>query len=86
MIQAAVLAETVGLFPQADLDQIKTLYEKLGLPTTCSETFDAHTILALMRQDKKAHAGRIRLVLPYKAIGRVMTRNDIADEVILSVL
>ncbi len=86
MIQAAVLAEAIGLFPQASLDQMKVLYEKLGLPTVCSEEYDPQTILALMRQDKKAHAGRIRLVLPYESIGKVMTRNDIADEVILSVL
>jgi 3-dehydroquinate synthase len=62
MVAASRVAVSLGLLRQADLERQITLLGALGLPTEAPYGVD--DVLHLMRRDKKAEHGSIRLVLP----------------------
>ncbi|OAB55260.1 hypothetical protein AY599_23515 [Leptolyngbya valderiana BDU 20041] len=78
LIAAAVLAEELGL-GSADLtDAIRRTVASAGLPDRLSSGPSVKTLMAAMRQDKKASGGQLRLVLPTPA--GVAMRDDPGDE------
>ncbi|WP_373531705.1 3-dehydroquinate synthase [Vampirovibrio sp.] len=88
MLKAVRLSCQLGLFPVEAIDRLQGLYAETGL-LPCVENapaYAAQDLLAVMRHDKKNRDGNIRLVLPIETLGRVMVRDDIPDEAILSVL
>lgn len=62
MVAASRVAHSLGLLGKADLDRQIDLLERLGLPVEAPYGVDE--LIPLMRRDKKAEAGSIRLVLP----------------------
>ncbi len=84
MICASRLAERQGLIgPDVTARQIRLL-ERFGLPTR-PEGWPVTDLLAAMRSDKKAVAGRLRLVLPRK-LGEAALVDSVVDESVREVL
>jgi len=63
MCCAANTAHAVGLSDDALCQRLLHLCSQLGLPTRLNSALPVETLLSLMRQDKKAKAGKISLVL-----------------------
>lgn len=77
LIAAARLAELVGVGSATFLKAIEAAVHAAGLPTKLIKAPDVATLIATMRQDKKASGGQLRLVLPTN-IGVIM-RDDPGD-------
>jgi len=60
---AARLSVRLGWLDEAQAARIQRLIERIGLPSAVPPALDAERMLALMQVDKKARAGRVRLVL-----------------------
>ncbi|MEL7474208.1 MAG: 3-dehydroquinate synthase family protein, partial [Planctomycetota bacterium] len=64
----AAAATATSLDPSTDRDQyaarLRALFERVGLPTQVRALPPAEELAVSMRADKKARAGRLRLVLP----------------------
>jgi 3-dehydroquinate synthase len=85
MAEAARLAEVMGLLPAEQGRRIVALIARAGLPVELPPSLDMADIIAAMRQDKKAQAGRLTFVLPV-AIGSVKIFNDVSEKVIREAL
>jgi 3-dehydroquinate synthase len=84
MVCASRLAERRGLVgPDLTARQARLL-EALGLPTA-PQPWPAEALLATMRSDKKALAGRLRFVLP-RRLGEVALFDDVPEADVLEVL
>jgi 3-dehydroquinate synthase len=84
MVCASRLAERRGLIgPELTARQVRLL-EALGLPTAPGP-WAAEGLLATMRSDKKALAGRLRFVLP-RRLGEVALFDDLPEADVLEVL
>jgi 3-dehydroquinate synthase len=84
MVCASRLAERRGLIgPEPTARQVRLL-EALGLPTA-PQPWPAEALLATMRSDKKALAGRLRFVLP-RRLGEVALFDDVPEADVLEVL
>ncbi len=62
MVAASRIAVEQKLLDETDLERQVRLLERLGLPT--SSPYSAEEVIRLMKRDKKAEGGSIRLVLP----------------------
>ena len=62
MLMAADLSRRLGWLETADVERVRALLARAGLPTQ-APSIGAARALELMRIDKKVNAGRIRLVL-----------------------
>jgi len=78
MAAACRLAVRRGLLSQCDADRVERLLGRLGLPLRRGG-LDFQALLPIMRHDKKARAGRIRMVLPAR-LGAVDIHDDVSDE------
>jgi 3-dehydroquinate synthase len=67
LLMAATMSAESGLMPAANVERLRKLLERTGLPTEARD-LKADTVLEYMRIDKKVKSGRIRLVL-MRAIG-----------------
>jgi 3-dehydroquinate synthase len=77
MICASRLAERLGLI-QPDLTQRQqNLLVRLGLPVA-PDRWEVDDLIAVMRQDKKSLAGKLRLVLPTR-LGEVTMVEDVSE-------
>ncbi|MFX4263363.1 3-dehydroquinate synthase [Pelotomaculum propionicicum] len=85
MAAAARLAQALGLLPAEQAGRVVALIRRAGLPVSLPPYLDRDDIIAAMRQDKKARAGRLTLVLPLE-IGRVKVLNDISEAAVKEVL
>jgi 3-dehydroquinate synthase len=79
MVAEAEIAAARGFVGRAIVDRQHRLIERFGLPVRLSGPADVEEIMALMRHDKKATAGRLRFVLP-EAIGSVRVVDDVTDD------
>ncbi len=78
-------ARLTGL-PEADVERIRTLFERAGLPTRVELTADQKkSLLKAMQVDKKVSGGRVKFVLA-EAIGRVRWGVAVPDRAILKAL
>jgi len=77
LIAAARLAEVLGVCPKSVRTAIEACVRAAGLPTKLSEAPSDATLIAAMKQDKKAGAGRLHLVLP--TADGVMMRDDLGE-------
>jgi 3-dehydroquinate synthase len=73
MVMAADLSARLGLVPTAFVDRLQALCERAGLPVVAPKLEGIEHWLALMRQDKKAEAGALRLVV-IESVGRAALR------------
>jgi 3-dehydroquinate synthase len=77
MVCASRLAERRGLIPAELTRRQERLLERFGLPTRPLRR-PVPDLLAVMRNDKKASAGRLRFVLP-RRLGEVALFDDLAE-------
>jgi 3-dehydroquinate synthase len=84
MICASRLAERLGRIGPEITQRQRRLLEQFGLPTR-PELWPVADLLATMRSDKKAVAGRLRFVLP-SCLGAVELVDDVAEVEVLEVL
>jgi 3-dehydroquinate synthase len=70
-VAAALISARIHGLPQADLDRIRILFQRAGLPTTVRlTTAQRKQLFDAMRLDKKVSGGEIKFVLS-RAIGQV---------------
>jgi len=84
MLIAADMSSRLGLLPMADVQRLRELLQRIGLPVEAPR-FGAARALEHMRVDKKVQGGRIRLVLLEK-LGKARLAADYADEALHSTL
>jgi 3-dehydroquinate synthase len=74
MLMAATLSCEAGLIPSSDVDRLRALLERTGLPTSVQDISPTRMI-ELMRIDKKVKEGRMRFVL-LRSIGASFVTAD----------
>jgi 3-dehydroquinate synthase len=84
MLCASALAERRGLIDKSATERQRVLLAKFGLPTA-PLGWSADDLIAVMRNDKKAAAGRLRFVLP-KRLGEAALFDDVPEPDVRSVL
>mgnify|MGYP001574391323 CR=1 FL=1 len=84
MVIAADMSARLGMLPAADVQRVKDLLHRIGLPIE-SPRFGAQRALDYMRVDKKVKSGRIRLILLEK-LGAAKFTADYADDALHSTL
>lgn len=84
MIAAAEMAAALGRCDPQLVSRLRSLLERLGLPTTVSG-YDLETIRGFMGQDKKRKGSRLRFILP-QALGDVVIIDDPGDEFVVAAL
>ncbi len=84
MVAAAAISNRMGNLSDDELDRIKKLISRFGLPTEISG-LRIDEILQAMKHDKKISQGKIRFVLP-KAIGDVFITDEIDPSIVKEVL
>lgn len=85
MAAAARLAEIMGLLPAEQAGRIVSLIRRAGLPVSLPPSLGADDLIAAMRQDKKARAGRLTFVLPVE-IGGVKVFEDVSENAVRQAL
>ncbi len=84
MICASRLAERRGLIPKEITQRQRSLLKAFGLPIA-PEVWSIDSLLAAMRNDKKALAGKLRFILP-RRLGEVALFDDVPEQDVRSVL
>jgi 3-dehydroquinate synthase len=84
MVCASRLAEARGLIEHATTERQRELLVEFGLPTTL-QRWAMDDLLATMRKDKKAVAGKMRFVLP-RRLGTVDLFDDVPEDEVRRVL
>lgn len=85
MAMAGRLAVRLGMMRGEDQIELGALLDFVGLPLRVPFEFDPAEVLAAMRGDKKAEAGKIRLILP-TAIGSVEMVDSVGEKDLLAFL
>jgi 3-dehydroquinate synthase len=80
MAMAADLSSRAGPLPPRDVDRLRQVLERAGLPTA-GPAWPAERYLELMAGDKKVAGGRLRFVV-LEAIGRAALRQDLEESVV----
>ncbi|MGL6018949.1 MAG: 3-dehydroquinate synthase [Gibbsiella quercinecans] len=83
MVMAAQAARRLGQFSAQNVERIKALLVRAGLPVTGPREMAPQAYLPHMMRDKKVLAGELRLVLP-KAIGEAEVRGGVAHDLVLA--
>ncbi|MBG6246071.1 3-dehydroquinate synthase [Candidatus Symbiopectobacterium sp. 'North America'] len=83
MMMAAQAARRLGQFSVSDIDRIRALLERAGLPIQGPDVMSPESYLPHMMRDKKVQAGELRLVLP-TAIGRSEMRGGVSHDIVLA--
>jgi 3-dehydroquinate synthase len=84
MLVACRLSQRIGL-EEAVLRRVEALLAGLGLPTRIPREAETERVLAALRRDKKALAGRVRFVL-LSAVGTPVLRDDVEESSVRAVL
>lgn len=71
LIAAAATAEAIGQIPPGAAERVRGIVELVGLPSRVAGLPDDDAVIAAMMDDKKVQDGRLRLVLPWRELGRV---------------
>jgi 3-dehydroquinate synthase len=85
MVVAARLSARLGRAPAADGERLAALLQRFGLPVSIPRELDCTLLLDLMRLDKKALSGRLRLIL-WKQAGSAEIVAGVEDDAILAAL
>jgi 3-dehydroquinate synthase len=80
MVMAAELSARLGLISGRDLERVRKLIARAGLPVA-GPALSAERMLELMAVDKKAAKGKIRFVV-LESIGRARLQGDIEQELV----
>ena len=82
---AADFAAARGLADAGDGRRLRALLMRFGLPVGLPSGLDAEAVVAKMRLDKKAAAGRLRLIL-WQGVGRAFIAEDVDAEALTGFL
>jgi 3-dehydroquinate synthase len=85
MMDAAKLAVKMKLIGADFVERQRKLLEALWLPTAPDAEFKTDDLIAVMRRDKKAVAGKMRFILPTR-IGEVKLFDDVPEPLVRDVL
>jgi 3-dehydroquinate synthase len=85
MVCASRLAERLGMIPAEVSTRQIDLLRSLQLPTAPLPAWPVDDLVAVMRRDKKAAAGKLRFVLPTR-IGEVKLVDDVPEPLVREVL
>ncbi len=85
MMMAAETARRIGHFCLSDVERIRQLLLRAGLPVHGPAGMRPESYLPHMMRDKKVSAGKLRLVLPV-AIGRAEIHTGIAHNIVLAAI
>ena len=85
MVLAARLSAVLGMATGAEAEALAAALARFGLPTAPPPGPDPQQLLAMMRLDKKALSGRLRLIL-WRGPGRAEVTADVPEDAILAVL
>lgn len=77
-VMAADLSHRMGWLDQKDVDRIKNIFTRAGLPVV-APNLGVEKYLDLMGMDKKVEGGKIRFVL-LKAVGRAVIESEVPTE------
>jgi 3-dehydroquinate synthase len=80
MVMAAELSARLGLIPGGDVQRVRKLIERAGLPVA-GPALSAELMLELMAVDKKAAKGKIRFVV-LESIGRARVQGGVEQELV----
>jgi 3-dehydroquinate synthase len=84
MVCASRLAERLGLISAEMTERQIRLLSRFGLPTG-PKPWPAEQLVAVMRRDKKAQAGKLRFILP-RRIGEAAVFDDVPESDVTAVL
>jgi 3-dehydroquinate synthase len=84
MVVAADMSSRLGMLPLADVQRLRELLQRIGLPVDAPK-LGAARAFDYMRMDKKVQSGRIRLVL-LEQLGRARFTADYADDALHNTL
>ena len=84
MVLAAQLSERLGMISGADVERLRALVRRAGLPIEAPH-LGVERYLALMGRDKKVTAGSLRFVL-LDGVGAARIRSDVPDAELRAVL
>ncbi|HEX3148447.1 MAG TPA: 3-dehydroquinate synthase [Gemmataceae bacterium] len=85
MVSALRLAERRGLVTREVIDRQMALLKQFGLPTERRPEWEADSLIAVMRRDKKNVGGRMRFILPTR-LGHVAAFDDVPESELREVL
>jgi 3-dehydroquinate synthase len=85
MLLAARLSVQLGMSNDADMQRLRALLQKFGLPTELPAHLQAGALLDRMRLDKKNRAGALRLIL-WRGIGHAEIVEGVSDADVRSAL
>lgn len=86
LAMALDLAVRVGRLPASEAERALSLLRALSLPRIPPQGLSIETLLALMAQDKKAHGGEIRFVLPVGRLGEVSVNDTVPLDAVRATL
>jgi 3-dehydroquinate synthase len=84
MLVAGRISQHLGVMDRNELDRLKTVIGRAGLPTSIPE-LNMDRIIEAMRHDKKILQGKIRFVLP-RTIGEVFITDEVSPRLLEQVL
>jgi len=85
MVYAARLAAKAGLLRDDLYPRQHKLIEAFSLPTSMRTVWSSDDLIAVMKRDKKALAGKMRFILP-TSIGEVKLVEDVPEPLVRDVL
>lgn len=84
MVSAALIAQKMGLLPEAETEKIKELLLKVGLAIALPE-LDLAKLITALYHDKKVVSDKLRFVLPVE-IGKVIISDEVSEGLLERVL
>lgn len=81
LVCAGELAVRLNLWQQAELERMRSLMQKLNLPSTLKEEWKFDDMLKSMLHDKKTESGNLKIILP-NSIGSSIIQKNIPLELI----
>jgi 3-dehydroquinate synthase len=85
MVAAGSIALSMGIIDSGEVERLRALLVRAGLPVTVPETVDMDAVLSAMTRDKKISKKRLRFILPTR-MGEVVMRDDVPMELVRETL
>jgi len=85
MVAAGHIAAAMGIAASAEVERLRALLVRAGLPVSVPERVNADAVVSAMNRDKKISRGRLRFVLLTR-IGEAVMRNDVPMELVRETL
>ncbi len=85
MIAAGLIASAMGIVAPSEVQRLRSLLVRAGLPVVVPEYVDMDAVMTAMTRDKKIAKKRLRFILPTK-IGEVVMRDDVPMDLVKETL